>query len=191
MVLLQACLGSEIASGKVKISCNIRKGTLLDRNNLKNLYVKVTAISGGLVRSADEVTDEYIDEILNLALEEGLILVVEYDGLLIGSLLKYKLPIKNISHVFDEGSILIDPEYQNKGIGTQLYTAFLEEVKENHHDILRVNLKVRMSNPAIRLYERLGFQKEGELKNMVRGKDGNLESVIIMTWFNPNFKDKQ
>lgn len=173
-----------------KIEYIIRKGRASDRDNLKALYIKVASIPGGLVRSADEITDQYIDNVLNSALERGIIFVAEYQNKLIGSVLKYRPNIKSLCHVLEEGSILVDTEYQGIGIGTKLYTTLLSEVKEHHFDILRVDLKVRVSNPAIRLYERLGFQKDGEFKNLVRGVTGKLEAVIAMTWFNPNFKDE-
>ena len=174
-----------------KIEYIIRKGKASDRDNLKALYIKVASTPGGLVRSADEITDQYIDNTLNSALERGLIFVAEYQNKLIGSVLKYKPNIKILSHVLEEGSILVDTEYQGIGIGTKLYTALLDEVKEHHVDVLRVDLRVRVSNPAIRLYERLGFKKEGEFKNLIQGVTGKLESVIAMTWFNPNFKEEQ
>ena len=176
---------------KAKIEYVIRKGKAPDRDNLKALYIKVASVTGGLVRSADEITGQYIDNTLNSALERGLIFVAEYQGKLIGSVLGYKSNIKILSHVFEKGSILVDPEYQCMGIGTKIYTNLLDEVKEHHPDVLRVQLKVRVSNPAIRLYERLGFKKEGEFKNLIRGASGKLESVIAMAWFNPNFRDKQ
>lgn len=173
-----------------KIEYIIRKGRTSDRDNLKALYIKVAGIPGGLVRSADEITDQYIDNVLNSALERGIIFVAEYQNQLIGSVLKYRSNVKSLCHVLEEGSILVDAEHQGIGIGTKLYTALLNEVKEHHFDILRVDLKVRISNPAIRLYERLGFQKDGEFKNLVRGAAGKLETVVAMTWFNPNFKDE-
>ncbi len=198
IVLLQAVLHvicsdglNDIKKEKQKIEYSVRKGRASDRDNLKALYIKVAIISGTLVRSADEITDEYIDSTLNSALDDGIIFVAERDGALIGSVLKYKQNIKILSHVLDEGSILVDPEYQGMGVGTKMYTTLLDEIKNNRPDILRVNLKVRATNPARRLYERLGFQKEGEFKNLIRGATGELESVIAMAWFNPDFKDKQ
>lgn len=174
-----------------KIEYNIRKGTISDRDNLTVLYRKVASIPGGLVRSVDEITDTYIDDILHAALQDGVIFVAEYHNKLIGCILKYKAPIKILSHVLDEGSVLVDPEYQGIGIGTKLYTALLDEVITSRPEIYRVNLKVRVSNPAIRLYERLGFQKEAELKNLIIGVTGELESVLSMVWFNPNFNHER
>ncbi len=168
----------------------VRKGRASDRDNLKALYIKVAAIPGGLARTADEITDHYIDRILNAALHKGIIFVAEYNGALIGSVLKYKHEQKVFSHVLGEGSILVDPEFQGIGIGSKIFTALLDEVKEHHPDILRLELMVRESNPAIKLYERLGFQKEGEFKNRIKGVTGKFESDIPMAWFNPNFQGK-
>lgn len=175
---------------KHAIEYTIRRAKLSDRDNLKSLYIKVASIPGKLVRTADEITDQYIDNMLKQALERGLIFVAEYQGKIIGSVSQYKPNIKILSHVLDEASIAVDPEHQGIGIGTALYSALLSEVKDHHSDILRVDLKVRVSNPAIHLYEKLGFKKEGEFKNLIRGINGKLESVIAMTWFNPNFKDE-
>jgi ribosomal protein S18 acetylase RimI-like enzyme len=176
---------------KPTIEYIVRQGKTSDRDSLKALYIKVASLSGSLVRSADEITDEYINNTFNAVSERGLIFVAEYNGIVIGSVSQYKHNIKSLSHVLDEASILVDPDYQGIGIGTTLYTTLLNEVKEHHPEIFRVDLKVRKSNPAIRLYERLGFKKEGEFKNLIRNAIGNLESVIAMTWFNPNFKDEQ
>jgi ribosomal protein S18 acetylase RimI-like enzyme len=176
---------------KQKINYTIRKGCTTDRNNLKELYIKVASIPGGLVRSADEITDGYIDFIMNATQQKGFIFVAEYENKLIGAVVKYKTDIKALSHVIDEGSVLVDPEYQGIGIGTQLYITLLSEIKEKYPDILRVNLKVRASNPVIRMYQRLGFQKEAEFEKLIRGVNGELESVIAMVWINPNFKEYQ
>ncbi len=175
----------------LNIEYKIRKGTISDRDNLKFLYTKVASIPGGLVRSVDEVTDSYIDYILHAALHDGVIFVAEYQNKLIGCILKYKAPIKILAHVLDEGSVLVDPEYQGMGIGTKLYTALLDEVATSRPEIYRVNLKVRVSNPAVRLYERLGFHKEAEHKNLIIGVTGELESVLSMVWFNPNFNHEK
>ncbi len=58
------------------------------------------------------------------------------------------------THIFLE-YIAILPEFQNRGIGTGLIEEVLEEAAEKG---LPVKLKVLRTNPAIRLYKRLGFQ---------------------------------
>lgn len=51
--------------------------------------------------------------------------------------------------------ICIVPEYQSKGIGTELLKELLVESKENYP----VTLQVFHSNPARNLYKRLGFKE--------------------------------
>lgn len=176
---------------KTKIDYVVRKGTLSDRNNLKALYKKVATIAGGLARTEDEITDAYIDKCLESAVNKGIIFVAEYDNKLIGSVLKYHLEPKVFAHVLGEGSILVDPDYQGIGVGTKIFTALLDEVKNNHPEILRVELIARESNPAIKLYERLGFKAEGRFERRIKGIDGRLEADIPMAWFNPNFKENK
>lgn len=55
--------------------------------------------------------------------------------------------------------------YRNKGIGTALLTEMQEKAASNHHSI---RLHVFHSNPAQRLYERLGFQKISEESLYIR-----------------------
>lgn len=173
---------------KPKINYIVRKGNVSDKEKLKTLYKRVTAVPGGLARTEDEITNEYIDKALSNAVNNGLIYVAEYNEKLIGSVLKYKLGPKAFSHVLGEGSILVDPEFQGIGVGTAIFNALLNEIKEKHPEILRVELIARESNPAIKLYERLGFKQEGRFENRINGITGKLEADIPMAWFNPNFK---
>lgn len=55
-------------------------------------------------------------------------------------------------HIVD---ILIHPDYQNKGIGTQIIKVLIMEAKEKSKDI---SLMVASHNPAKNLYKRLGFE---------------------------------
>jgi ribosomal protein S18 acetylase RimI-like enzyme len=59
------------------------------------------------------------------------------------------------------------PEYIGKGIGTQLLRAYLERASELFP---AVTLNVRADNPAVRLYERVGFKVIGEIVNRVGTK---------------------
>lgn len=54
-----------------------------------------------------------------------------------------------------ELSIAVLPEHRGKGVGTQLLTRLLEVVKGTYPS---VSLSVRATNPALRLYKRLGFK---------------------------------
>ena len=59
------------------------------------------------------------------------------------------------------------PEFRNQGIGTQILNQLLDEVAKLYP---QVSLAVREDNPAIKLYERLGFTKiEGSESTNIAG----------------------
>ncbi len=59
------------------------------------------------------------------------------------------------------------PEFRNQGIGTQIINQLLNEIAKLYP---QVSLAVREENPAIKLYERLGFTKvEGSEMSNVAG----------------------
>ena len=61
-------------------------------------------------------------------------------------------------------NIAIHPDWRRRGIGRELVEAVLEEAREE--GAARVTLEVRRyNNPAIGLYERLGFRRVGERRN--------------------------
>ena len=176
---------STIIAGKLDYV--IRKATPHDQENLLQLHQKVATTPGGLARSKEEITEKYIKDLLSKGINRGIALVVEYQGKLIGSMIKYRLKPQAFSHVLTKGNLLVDPEYQGKGIGTELITSFLAEIKDNHPDILRIEIIARESNPAIRLYGRLGFTQEGRFEKRIKGAGDTLEADIPMVWINPNF----
>jgi len=59
-----------------------------------------------------------------------------------------------------ELSIAVVPSRRGKGYGEQLLQALLDEAKRNGYG--QISLSVEPENPALRLYERFGFQKVGE-----------------------------
>ena len=79
-------------------------------------------------------------------------------------------PNKGYSQVDDktpELAIAVHPDYIGRGIGTQLMRHFLEKAKPIYPGIA---LNVRSDNPALRLYQRLGFEIVSEMINRVGGK---------------------
>ena len=55
-----------------------------------------------------------------------------------------------------ELAIALQPAYHGRGIGTQMLRTLLDEARQIYP---AVSLSVRGSNPAVRLYERVGFRK--------------------------------
>ena len=72
----------------------IRGATMKDEQALKILYKKVAATPGGLARNTSEITDTYIHKTLFAGVNNGLALVVQADGIVIGSMIKYHLDPK-------------------------------------------------------------------------------------------------
>ena len=63
------------------------------------------------------------------------------------------------------------PNYIGQGIGTQVLQAYLERAKDMFS---AVALNVRADNPALRLYQRAGFEVIGEITNRVSTKSYNM-----------------
>jgi putative acetyltransferase len=73
----------------------------------------------------------------------------------------------------------VDDAFHGRGIGRKLMEAMLD-VADNYLGLNRVELEVMADNPrAIRLYERLGFEREGcKRKAVFRG--GEFVDVLVM-----------
>jgi ribosomal protein S18 acetylase RimI-like enzyme len=72
---------------------------------------------------------------------------------------------KTFSYIDDftpELAIATLPDYIGKGVGTQLLSSILEAAREKYAAVV---LSVRATNPAKRLYERMGFVEVGKAIN--------------------------
>ncbi len=161
----------------------IRAATLSDLNLIAKLYQAVAVIPGGIARQADEITWEYVENNLSKSLQNGICLVAEEDNQVVAEIHSFKLVPKVFDHVLSELTIVVHPDCQGKGIGKEIFTTFLQEVKTNRPEILRVELIARESNEkAINFYQKIGFRIEGKLENRISNPDGTFESDIPMAW---------
>ncbi len=85
---------------------------------------------------------------------------------------------KKIAHQCLFG-MLVDSDYRNQGIGTQLVMHILELGKKNFN-LEVMYLEVFEGNPAINLYRRLGFREVGYHKYWLKEDDGSYRSKIVM-----------
>jgi ribosomal protein S18 acetylase RimI-like enzyme len=165
------------------LEINLKHGRQGDWPEIVELYKLVAKNKGGLARGQDEISWEYVTTFLRKSEKTGLSLIAT-DGLtVVGEIHAYKLEPMVFSHVLSELTIAIHPDFQGKGIGRILFSAFLEEIISHRPDILRVELIARESNKkAIQFYETLGFRQEGRYEQRIDRGDGTFEADIPMAW---------
>lgn len=158
---------------------------MADADAIRALYQRVSAAGGGLARQPEEITPEYVAHFLTRSLAAGVVLVAERDCAVIAEIHAYSAGLRIFAHVLGELTVAVDPAFQGQGIGRRLFTTLLATTREQQPHIRRVELLVRESNAgAIRLYEQLGFRREGRLEGRVAGS-GQLEADIPMAWLAP------
>ena len=80
----------------------------------------------------------------------SVVYVIIKDGKIIGDA---AFEVKSKDHIYGSG-LMIDPEYQNQGIGREVLTRFVKELK----GVKRIDMTVHPHNSAaIGLYLRFGF----------------------------------
>lgn len=158
----------------------------MDVEDILLLYKKVAGDNGGLARNDTEIDRAYVQGFSQRSQESGLQLVAVQHEKIIGEMHGYRLVPTVFNHLLSEVTIAIDSACQGQGVGKAILSAFLQEIRQNRPDIYRVELIARASNVrAIRLYEQLGFCKEGRLEHRIKTSDG-FEADIPMAWINPN-----
>lgn len=163
----------------------LRPGRLEDAAAIRALYQAVAATPGGIARAPDEVTGEYVEDFVTQSLQRGILLVAELTGLpgLAGELHAYRSELRVFAHVLGDLTVAIHPTAQGRGIGRQLFTRLLDLVTREHPDVTRVELVTQASNlRALRLYESVGFRREGRFEDRIRGPEGGMEADIPMAW---------
>ena len=81
----------------------------------------------------------------------------------------------------------ISPKFKNKGYGTEAYKKFIP-LLFGFYDLHKISLEVLETNTvAIRLYEKVGFVREGVKRHEVC-KNGSWINSIVMSYLNPKNK---
>ncbi|MES2019123.1 MAG: GNAT family N-acetyltransferase [Pseudomonadota bacterium] len=164
----------------------IRKARAVDHARIVQLYRAVAAVPDGIARTPLEVTDAYVSGFMERAAQDGIELLCELDGELVGEIHASRLGIASLAHLLGDLTIAVAPQAQGQGVGRKLFQALLDEVSVNMPHITRVELFARESNVRARaLYASLGFVEEGRLRARVNNAKGEAETDTIMGWLRP------
>lgn len=163
---------------------SIRQSTPGDVDAIVALYQAAGEAGGGLARAPDEVSRDYVSAFIDKALNGGIALVaVDYSGRIVGEIHANPLGPRSFGHVLGDLTIAVHPSSQGKGIGRRIFEGLLEMVVSEMPHIHRVELVTQESNKrALSMYESLGFEREGRMKNRIRMRDGSLDHDIPMSW---------
>jgi L-amino acid N-acyltransferase YncA len=167
----------------------IRKATESDLPQIYTLYKTVASTNpGSLTQQVDEITLAYVQEMLTKGRERGLVLVLEQNSHLIGYLKAFTSKYRCLASVLTNTTMMIHPEWQGKGYGSQLMQAYLREIQRLLLHLKRFEVFPHHSNrKAIDFYLKHGFSIESVSEQKILNFSGNLESELTMVWFNPNF----
>ena len=164
----------------------IRKAQAQDHARIVRLYRDVAAMPDGIARTPGEVNDAYVSGFMHRAEADGIELVCEQDGQIVGEIHASRVGIACLAHLLTDLTIAVAPQAQGKGVGRRLFQALLDEVTVNMPHITRIELFARDSNVRARaLYASLGFVEEGRLRARVNNAKGEAEDDTIMGWLRP------
>lgn len=163
----------------------IRQASIADALELNQLALTTFSTAEHVLTTSNEFVAKSTVEAQEyriaeyLAQEGWLILVVVQNGKLIGNLDFKNGGGERTQHTGEFG-MSVHPDYQNKGVGKCLLISLLDWAKTNPL-IEKVKLSVFTNNePAIHLYKKLGFIKEGELHSEVKMETGMYVNLYEM-----------
>lgn len=141
----------------------------------------VTANGQGLIRYDDEITTDYVINLLRYNGPRGL-LIVATDGDEVLAFIGATIPnIFRLRHTLSDITIAVAPKAQGCGIGRKIFELFIDEACEKFPDLRRIELFSRADNErAIALYKSLGFNIEGRLSGRLTDRDGTIADDVIM-----------
>ena len=100
------------------------------------------------------------------------------DGKPCGLATLYLQPYKKLSHQCEFG-IIVGNAHRGQGVGTVLLKNLMHLAKEKFR-IELLHLQVYLENPAIRLYQRMGFTEFGKQDRWIKEKDGTYTGRLFM-----------
>ncbi|MFN8355207.1 MAG: GNAT family protein [Spirosomataceae bacterium] len=156
----------------------IKQATLQDFDYFYSLYMHPQVNPYLLYEPMNEESFRPIFEEL---LYQGVLYLFEAEGQVVGMFKLIHLKHRN-SHIGYLGGVAIHPDFAGKGYGQQMMEAVL--VLGKQIGLLRIELSTATTNDkAIKLYERVGFEQEGVLRNYTHLKsEGRFLDEVMMSY---------
>lgn len=162
------------------MNITIRHARIEDTHQIGEAEREIAKEPGFFCSAPSELTDENVANIISAFLKDknGVYLVAEYEGKLVGHAFLEPFHTQSLRHIADL-NVAVHVGWQKKGIGTMLLEQIIQWAKDS--GILeKIQLNVRASNSsAISLYKKMGFQEEGRLKNRVKVKDHYIDDIVM------------
>lgn len=132
-----------------------------DREFLYRLYVSTRAAEKELVGWTNEQWDEFLRMQFNLQHTQYMRNYEQpsFDVIMLGDTPVGRLYVNRVPVEIRIIDISLLPEYRNRGIGAGLMRNILREGNDSN---IPVTLHVEKNNPALGLYQRLGFRINGD-----------------------------
>lgn len=160
----------------------VRDMTAADLLSVLELYRATAQAPGsGLAREPEEITEAYVRGFLTGTGAGGISLGAFGGDELLGELHASRLAPRQFAHVLTDLTVAVRPSHQGRGVGAQLFNALFKRAARLTPPVTRIELVARSGNVAgIRLYERLGFEREGRFLGRVHLAHGTVEDDIPM-----------
>jgi L-amino acid N-acyltransferase YncA len=122
-----------------------------------------------------EIIDRWVTE---LDFDKVLPMIAEKDAAILGDATLHFNKYRWQMHMA-EIRCVVAKEYQQKGLGTALMRELVSVAQAKNVSKIRANM-MDTQKAAQGAFQRLGFQKEAELKDFLVDKDGNKHNLILM-----------
>ena len=172
------------------MATTIRNANLGDLSGIKNLYLDITEkYPDNLTPFTNEVTDEFIYEGLQAALERG-VAEVMVDS--IGDIVAYfkGFTSKNIrkAHILDNATMIVRTDYMNSVTAYRFFSGLFRSWSEKMKYIKYVRTVPHAINDRVlRMSEAVGMRKIGTHEGAIMCKDGSFVDEVTLIWENPDF----